>query len=848
MNWLLFRWVTWGEWRSYPVRMALSVLAVAVGVALGFAVHLVNRAALGEMASALNTVAGSADLQIVAVAPGGFPEELYGRLARREGVAVASPVVERSVALAGVAATLDIVGIDVLKARSVTPALLPEAEGPEGLFGLFDSQSIFLSRAAQETLHIAQGGQITLLEGGHELRLTVAGPVPLAPAGQQMGVMDIGAAQWRLGMLGELSRIDLKLSPGVAPDAFCAQLAAELPEGVRIQTPGDRDQRTDSLSRAYRVNLDMLALMALFTGAFLVYSTQSLSVARRASQGALLRVLGVTPRSLMSQVLTEGALLGAIGSFFGLAAGLLLASLALRWLGGDLGGGYFAGLHPRLVFAPAAAVAFFVLGLGAALLGSFLPARAAREVQPAVALKSGSEISDPRQRPAVRLALVLLVAGVVCATLPAVDGLAFFGYLSMALLLFGGIALMPWLAHETLAPLARLPETLLPLPLDLALKRLWGAPTQGAVALCGIVAATSLMVAMGIMVTSFRQSVDTWVEKLLPAELYLHVNGPIDSVGLDRPTEEKLAAIPGVRSVDFLRVVPLQLSPGRAPVVLLARSLRASAPVDTLWLVAQTAVPPSALPVWVSEAVVDLYGVRLGGSITLPISDRAGVPRPVSAFVAGIWRDYARQSGSIVMRDSDYTALTDDHLRSDAGFHVDPGVDLADLEERIRSELPAVVRSHAEFARPRDIRAVSLKIFDRSFAVTYVLEAVAVVIGLLGVAATFSAQTVARSREFGMLRHVGVARRQIVQMLSWEGGLLGVMGVAAGVVLGVAMSQILIHVVNPQSFHWTMDTHIPWLLLCAISGALLAASAGTAVLAGREALSASAILAVREDW
>jgi putative ABC transport system permease protein len=152
------------------------------------------------------------------------------------------------------------------------------------------------------------------------------------------------------------------------------------------------------------------------------------------------------------------------------------------------------------------------------------------------------------------------------------------------------------------------------------------------------------------------------------------------------------------------------------------------------------------------------------------------------------------------------------------------------------------------FGEPRQMRAMALTIFDRSFAITYALEAIAITIGLIGVAATFSAQTLARVREFGMLRHIGVRRRQVLAMLAAEGALLGLVGVVAGLGLGVVMSQVLIHVVNPQSFHWTMDTRLPWGLFAALAVALVSAAAGTAVLAGRQALSADAVRAVRDDW
>ncbi|MDB5459392.1 MAG: ftsX-like permease family protein, partial [Caulobacteraceae bacterium] len=217
-------------------------------------------------------------------------------------------------------------------------------------------------------------------------------------------------------------------------------------------------------------------------------------------------------------------------------------------------------------------------------------------------------------------------------------------------------------------------------------------------------------------------------------------------------------------------------------------------------------------------------------------------------FVAGVWRDYARQYGAIAMEGPAYTRLTGDPLRTNASIAVSPGAREDVVARAVRAALPPSLAAHAGIAKPREIRARALAVFDRSFAVTYLLEAIAILVGLAGVAATVSAQTLARAKEFGMLRHVGVLRRQVTAMLATEGALLGMVGGVAGIGLGLAMSQVLIHVVNPQSFHWTMDTRLPWRLFRGVAVSLVVAAAGTALLAGRRALSAEAVRAVREDW
>ncbi|WP_312552295.1 ABC transporter permease, partial [Massilia sp.] len=709
--------------------------------------------------------------------------------------------------------------------------------------------TIFLSPAAESWLGLRAGSTLTLRAGTRDFTLRVAGPVQRARPGQRIGVMDIGAAQWRFGQLGKLSRVDLKLRDGVNRAEFEQRLARDLerdfPGRFRIGQPNDSEQesRNNNLSRAYRVNLTVLALVALFTGAFLVFSTQALSVMRRRSQFALLRVLGVERRQLLRQVLVEGASLGVIGALLGVAAGYLLAALALRFFGGDLGAGYFPGIKPQVVFTPVAAFVFFALGLGVALLGCLAPAIEAARARPAVALKSGNDEAALSTLARVWPSLVCLLLAAAFAFAPPVFELPLFGYFAIALLLIGGIGLMPRLAATTFrllsGPLLRRPHP--PPVLALTLSRLANAPGQASIALGGVLASFSLMVAMGIMVASFRVSVDDWMRHILPADLYVRTasGGTTGSLG---PQEQRaIAATPGVGQVQFLRTRPVSLAADRPDVVLIARDIDAADPGRLLFLVGESRpVPPNARPAWVSEAMLDLYGARVGANITLPLGGK-----PVPFFVAGVWRDYANQSGSVVIRLPDYRALTGETAVTDAAIY-SGGEEQTDRIERALRQLP--FGPALQLARPGDIRAASLQIFDRSFAVTYLLEAIAIVIGLSGVAATFSAQTLARAREFGMLRHVGVTRGQVLGILACEGGLLTTLGVACGFALGLVISLILVFVVNPQSFHWTMQLHLPWGLLGIVASVLVAASVATALVSGRYALSGGPVRAVREDW
>lgn len=841
-RWQLGRWLLGGEWRAHPVRAIVAIGAIALGVALGFAIHLINAAAFNEFSAAAKSLSGQSDLQVRG-AQSTFDEVHYPALAQHDGVALANPVLEIDATVPGQKNALKILGIEVFRAAAIAPDLIgiPAADKP---FDMLSDDSIFLSPAAMTWLKVKPGDPLPLRSGTQIVTLRVAGGLVSARAGQRIAVMDIGAAQWRFNRIGQLSRIDLKLVAGVNRDAFRTALGQALHGQLLVTETEDQEARTANMSRAYRVNLNVLALVALFTGAFLVFSTQALSVIRRRQQFALLRVIGLPRRHLLGQILLEGGILGVIGSLLGLALGYAFAATALHFFGGDLGGGYFPGVNPTVHFSPLAAAVFFCLGSGIALLGSASPAWEAARAKPAQALKSGSEDVALSKLATPWPGLACLALGGLLTQMPPVFNLPIFGYGAVALLLIGGIALMPRFATLVFSRLFSAITNRFAGPVStLALTRLANAPNQASIALGGVLSSFSLMVAMAIMVSSFRVSVDDWLTQLLAADLYVR-SAVAGDTGALKPDEQKtIAAMPEVARADFLRSLSLTLDPSRPAVTLIARPIDVADPGKTLPItgaVLRTSqFHNGILPIWVSEAMVDLYGYSVGKRVTLPIGGMRDF------VVAGIWRDYARQSGAIQMRLADYQMLSGDMHINDVGLWLQPGITTAQAMAALQ-RLP--FGSTLEFAEPADIRALSLKIFDRSFAVTYLLELVAIIIGLFGIAATFSAQTLARAKEFGMLRHIGVTRRQILAVLALEGSLLTALGIAIGFVLGWSISLILVFIVNPQSFHWTMQLHMPWGWLTATALALLVSATLTALASGRLAVSGNAVRAVREDW
>ena len=825
-----------------------SFAAIVLGVALGMAVQAVHEAALTEFGRGLRTIAGAADLQVLGP-HGGFDEHLYATLAAQPEVEAASPIVEVEAKIAGREQNVQVLGVDVFALARVSPALLPRpaarvesaenagnAESADRLATLADD-SIFLSAALQSQLGLKAGATLTIQAGPQLLDLRLAGDLPGAAENRRLAVMDIAAVQMYFAQIGKLSRVDLRLKEGIDPGAARERLQALLPAGVVVESPAAAEDQAAQLSRAYRVNLTMLAAMALLTGGFLVFSAQALSVVRRRTEFAFLRAIGLARAQLFGWLLAEGALVGLAGGLVGVALGHGLAWLMLTLLGGDLGAGYFPGLKPQLVIQPSAIAAYVGLGILAGGVGAWLPAREAATVSPAQALKAGDELALLGGRGHPRLGIAILLASLVATRIPPIDGLPLGGYLAIACLLAGSVLLLPWLAAALACALPQHGSV----PARLASARLRAAPGHAVVAAAGVLTSVALAVAMAIMVASFRDSVDQWLGEILPADLYLRAGTVPSSNFIDPELQARIVAVPGVRQVNFTRHDSLRLDAASAPLALLARPV--SDDGSELPLVGPRALALGAgeVRIWISEAAQDLRHWSPGETLVLPIGGQR-----VAARVAGVWRDYSRQTGAVLIDLADYRRLTGDRLVNDAAIWLAPGAATTEVEAALLATDGGA--GILQIARPGEIRAISLRIFDRTFAVTYLLEAVAVIIGLAGVAASFAALAAARRREFGMLRHLGLTRRQIGWMLAREGALAAGVGVCAGLLAGGAIGIVLIEVVNRQSFHWSMDLHVPWLSLLLFAAGLTALAALAAVLAGRQAMRQDAVLAVREDW
>ena len=845
---MLFYWLLSSAFKAQPGRWFIAGLAVALGIALAVAIHTVNRSALSEFSRALDLVNGQASAQIV-MPSGEFSDQLYDQIVTLQtelGIRAVSPVLERNTA------QIRILGIDIFQAGRVSPSLMPfvsEDQRQE----LFSDDAIFLSAAALQKLQLSVGDYFALSYEGKSVRLKIAGTVPGA-VGQVIAVMDLGTLQWRLGGLGRISRMDVLLLDGKGIEEV-ANAVQNLNLGVRLISSQERDRRISNLSRAYRVNLNVLALVALFTGAFLVFTTISFSVLRQQSQLALLSILGASSHWIFTLVLAQAGGIAALGGLFGIGLGLTLAFVLLNILGGDLGGGYFSIAAPPLEIDPIALFGFWILAITVGLLAAYFPAKASTAGRPTEQLRANS--TERVLRPVMnhRIALIFSLASLVLAFMPAMNDLPLAAYASIACLLFAGLALIPWIVQYCFSRLAnglsRWQNQ--PSSLTFAVWRLAQAPASAAGLIAGVVAAMALTVAMVIMVASFRDSMIQWLDQVLPADLY--ANFKQLNLGDEFQKNPNLLAslerVPGIERYELSVQRKIIFQSDRPEVTLIARPIQQSRAAQTLPLIGSV-YPESSLPsqsalpvVYVSEAMVDLYDWRPGRIQTLPaLNEQQGSQK---VWVAGIFRDYGRQHGALVIDLASYQKMSGNQQYSGIALWLVNQANPATVLNVLRTAIPQF--RDQEFINRSDLRALSIKIFDRSFALTYALEIAALLVAIFATATGFAGQALLRQKEYALVYYLGQSTAQRTAWITTESGLLLGLAVIWGTLLGLLISQILIHRVNPQSFHWTMDTSVPYLALITLMLALVGCGIAAALWASKRNLNSTNLrTALREDW
>jgi putative ABC transport system permease protein len=809
-----------------PARLALIVLAVALGVAVVLAIDLAGNAAAGSFHSSMETLAGDSDLEIVA--SGGVPESVVGTLAIQPFSIRVSPRMEDSAVVTESKQTLPLIGLDLVTegSRYISQSVASDLTSGQSNFEnntlrfLEEPTSVWVGASLKKK----PGDSLELLVNDQTILCTVRGVYADSDGNENAILMDLAGAQRALHRYGRVDRILLKVPESEAPEEWISRLKPLVPEGVVIRLQGTGTEENRKMLEAFRWNLRLLSYIALVVGAFLIYNTISVSVVRRRAEIGIVRAIGASRSSVLLAFLGEAASLGLAGALVGLPMGRLMASGAVKLMALTVESLYVSSRPGPIGLTAGSVVAALFLGIGLATASAIGPAREAMQVSPVDAMSRGRREYTARIHKGRDLvvAVFLGVLSFACAKAPPIAGKPLFGYLAAILLIISGAFAMPAFVEIVSRGTSIVLSKFIGVEGVLASRSLASSLRRTSVLVAALSTAIAMMVSVGIMVGSFRQTVLTWMDSQLPADLYVRPAG--DPAADRHPTislelADQISKLPGVQAVDRLRAY--EISFDGMPATLAAVDLRvlSSYHQSNFFSGRPTADVLAEIRdtnnIIVSEPFTYKHHLKTGDSITLALGESKATFK-----IADVHYDYSSERGYILMDRTTLLRYLPDQTPSNLAIFVSPTAKVSAVREKIQ-ELS--VGHHILIFSDRDLRTEALRIFDRTFTITYALESVAILVAVMGIAGALMALVIDRRREFGLLRFLGASSKQIRKLVLIEAALLGLLANLAGFVLGYLLSLILIFVINKQSFGWTIRFHWPVaVLLGALSTVYLA--------------------------
>jgi putative ABC transport system permease protein len=801
-------------------RTALTILGIAVGVAVVVAIQLANQSALRAFRESVDAIAGRANYQLVGET-GPLDERVLLNLRPlwSEGVRFA-PVIDvdgllgnTPIRLLAVDLFSDLHFRDYRYARIETSSSEGPATPLERQLALFAADAIIVPAPFAREHSLRVGSRVAMNVGGQRRTLTVRGILeaqgPATAFNGSIVVCDISVAQRNFGMVGQLSRVDL-----IVPDERLLS-RIDIPKGARIERPSRRNERVEKMLRAFRVNLFALAGVALLVGMFLVYNTVLISILRRRKDVGVLKTVGTAPRQIFGAFLAEGLVFGLAGSVLGIALGMLLASGILRAVGRTINTLYVTSRPEAVELTPGVIAIGIAVGTLLSLLSALQPSLEAARVRPNAMIGAGLQQRVAHPRLLAALAALLFIAGALISQLPPVGGIAVAGYVAVLLVVAGFSLLAPMVVRATSQLFSPPLERTFGIVGRLAAASLPASLRRTSVASAALSLATGMMVAVALMVGSFRETVRIWVDQTVSSDLWLRPAKGLSNSGtavFPPQVGNELEKIPFIAAIDRVRgrdviygETIVAVGSGEFDVAMQRGDLPMVTPRS-----AREALG-SALRdngVVVSESFAIKFDKGVGDLFELPTA-KGNARFPIT----GIYRDYSNDRGVVVMDRALYVRTFDDPAVNTIVVYLKPGVTIdAARRELERSFGP---KHNAFVVTNGEIKTEVMRIFDQTFMITYALLGVAIVVAVLGIVNTLSALILERTRELALLRVGGLSTRELTTMIVLESSLLGVASTAAGLVMGYALSWILIYVINKQSFGWTIDFHTPVALIAA---------------------------------
>lgn len=883
--------------RRNLVRTFLTVAGIALGVSVFLAISIANDTALARFRQTVAQVSGKANLELLPLSAGSMDEALLEDLNFLAGVGVKwTSIIDEHLVIKGASGqdeVIQIIGIDMLAdpefkryeeaddggsgdaAASASGSASGDASGSASAVesSVFAPDSVLVGASLAERLHLKKGSTFTCLLPEGERTLNVAGVMSKSGLGGAYSgnliVADMPLAQSLTGLVGRVSRVDMIVGTGKEKNSDSGDLSVQesgncsdddqtyravseklrqiMPSDIMIGTPETRSNQAEKMTRSFEYNLLALTLIALMVGMFLIYNTMTITVLRRRPEIGVMRALGVKRATILNMFLWETIFIGGLGTTCGVVLGGFLAQGALAAVAQTFQYFYFKVPLEKVSPAPEQYLLAGSIGMGLTLIAALPPLLESTTVAPAEATKRASFESRLRF-----MALPLFIMGLVCLALcyfsslqgPVLD-FPFFGYLAALLAIVGASLLMPLALSRLLPGLSRLLGHFMGAKGRVAASSLSGTLSRTAVACASLMIGIAMMISLAIMISSFRKTVTQWIDQSFQADLWMQSQARAagnKGARLPESVVKECAAVKGVAAAEGF--VDRRIIYEGMPVFLAAADFDVLAKYgNQLFLSGESNEAVcnrmSGRRAIISEPFAVRRKLKKGDVLKLDVGGSSE-----TFTVEDIYYDYASDLGYIIIPRDVYKNLYGDTTVSNVAIYLQPGADLAAVKSELMSRLSG---ARLAINSTMELRKQAIVIFDRTFAITYALHTIAVIVSMLSVMNALFALTIESKREFAILRYLGAGRSQLAAIVYTQAAILATVGNLGGLGLGYILSLLLTHVINKQSFGWSVQYSIPYDFIVQSSILVVATAVASACLPARLAASTLAPAVIRDE-
>ena len=810
----------------HPWLMGLSILGIALGVALVVSIDLANESARRAFSLSSERVTGKATHQIVATT-GELDESVYTSVRLGLGYRAAAPVIEGYARVSkDPRRTLHILGVDALADAPFRSYTNNEAGFDLSTF-MGQASTFLIAEQTAQALDVAPGDTLSVIAGGQTEVLILAGVMQAddersAQAMADLMVVDIATAQELFRMDGQISHIDLLIEDSERGTDIQEGIEQALPDGVELIRSASRTSTVAQMTRAFELNLTALSLLALIVGMFLVYNTMTFSVVQRRWLIGRIRTLGVTRKEIFQLILGEAVLIAFIGTSIGLLLGIVLGQSLVQLVTQTINDLYYVLSVRDITIGPLTLLKGIGLGVGATILATIAPAREATASNPGTVLRRSMEETRFRKYlpRLVFMGIALCALGTLLLLFPGRNIIV--SYAALFFILIGYALLIPFLVDRAAAWIRPLLANLFGMTGRMAAGGIRTSLSRTSVAIAALMVAVAATTGVGVMVNSFRETVTVWLDRSLQADIYIsppslvmrRVDAQLDDdlvqrfLNADIVTESSTGYQTKVRSdVGSIDFVTFDLAPQSRQSFSFKEGRSESA-----W---NAFTQEEAL--LISEPLSYKHDLHVGDVLTLDTRDG-----PQTFDIAGVYFDYGSDLGTAIIHRPVFDRYFGEAGTSTVALYIREDVEPAEAISYLRSLVPedqeVLIRAN------ETLRSLSIDIFDRTFAITNVLRLLAIGVAFIGILSAFMALQLERAKELAVLRATGLTPGQLWRYVTLQSGLMGFFAGLFSLPLGLILAGVLIFVINKRSFGWTMQVQVaPEILIQAMILALIAA-------------------------